>query len=57
VDLASQCSDDEIWKVLDMIEMRQYIIDLPHMLDTQVAEGDVSYYYSLTILLLITAMK
>jgi ABC-type multidrug transport system fused ATPase/permease subunit len=40
LDLGGRCNDDEIWKVLDMIEMRQAIAELPQMLNTQVAEGE-----------------
>jgi ATP-binding cassette subfamily B protein len=32
-------NDEEIWKVLDMVEMRQSIAELPLGLDAQVAEG------------------
>jgi ABC-type multidrug transport system fused ATPase/permease subunit len=37
--------DDEIWKVLDMVEMRQAIAELPLGLDTQVAEGIFFFFF------------
>jgi ABC-type multidrug transport system fused ATPase/permease subunit len=43
LDLAGRCTDDHIWEVIDMIEMRQAIMDQPHGLDTQVAEGGSNF--------------
>ncbi|KAK2954114.1 Multidrug resistance-associated protein [Blattamonas nauphoetae] len=43
LDLASKCSDDRIWEVLDMIEMREVVSHLPAGLDTPVAEGGSNF--------------
>ncbi|KAA6380594.1 MAG: putative Multidrug resistance-associated protein, partial [Streblomastix strix] len=42
-DIAWKCSDDRIWKVLDMIDMRELVSSLPLGLDTQVAEGGSNF--------------
>ncbi|KAK2963511.1 putative Canalicular multispecific organic anion transporter 2 [Blattamonas nauphoetae] len=39
MDLAGHASDDRIWEVLEMIEMRDIVAGLPLGLDSQVAEG------------------
>lgn len=38
LDLSYKCTDNRIWEVLDMIQMRQTIMDLPKGLDEPVAE-------------------
>ncbi|KAK2949702.1 Multidrug resistance-associated protein [Blattamonas nauphoetae] len=43
LDLAGKASDDRIWEVLEMIEMRDIIAGLPYGLDSQVAEGGSNF--------------
>ncbi|KAA6397284.1 MAG: putative ABC transporter C family member 5 [Streblomastix strix] len=43
LDIANKCNDDRIWEVLQMVEMRDVIINLPLGLDTQVAEGGSNF--------------
>ncbi|KAK2941716.1 Multidrug resistance-associated protein [Blattamonas nauphoetae] len=43
LDLASKRSDDRIWEVLDMVEMREVIANLPAGLDSEVAEGGSNF--------------
>ncbi|KAK2961117.1 Multidrug resistance-associated protein [Blattamonas nauphoetae] len=38
LDLGGKASDDRIWEVLEMIEMREIVAGLPLGLDSQVAE-------------------
>ncbi|KAA6379024.1 MAG: ABC transporter: Multidrug resistance-associated protein, ATP binding protein, partial [Streblomastix strix] len=43
LDIANKCSDDRVWEVLSMVEMRDVISALPLGLDTQVAEGGSNF--------------
>ncbi|KAK2958121.1 Multidrug resistance-associated protein [Blattamonas nauphoetae] len=43
MDLAGHASDDRIWEVLEMIEMRDIVAGLPFGLDSQVAEGGSNF--------------
>ncbi|KAA6377566.1 MAG: putative Multidrug resistance-associated protein [Streblomastix strix] len=43
LDLAGKCGDNDIWKVLGMVEMREIVASLPLGLDTQVAEGGSNF--------------
>ncbi|KAH7823453.1 putative Multidrug Resistance Associated Protein (MRP) [Monocercomonoides exilis] len=39
LDIGSKCSDDEIWEVLDLIEMKEVVLGMEFGLDTQMSEG------------------
>ncbi|KAK2944900.1 Multidrug resistance-associated protein [Blattamonas nauphoetae] len=43
LDLGGTVSDDRIWEVLEMIEMREIVAGLPLGLDSQVAEGGSNF--------------
>ncbi|KAK2944354.1 Multidrug resistance-associated protein [Blattamonas nauphoetae] len=43
MDIAGKVSDDRIWEVLEMIEMRDIVAGLPLGLDSQVAEGGSNF--------------
>ncbi|KAA6365931.1 MAG: ABC transporter: Multidrug resistance-associated protein, ATP binding protein, partial [Streblomastix strix] len=43
LDIAGKCGDNEIWKVLSMVEMRDVVAGLPFGLDTQIAEGGSNF--------------
>ncbi|KAK2942132.1 Multidrug resistance-associated protein [Blattamonas nauphoetae] len=43
LDLGGKASDDRIWEVLEMIEMREIVAGLPLGLDSQVAEGGSNF--------------
>ncbi|KAK2961144.1 Multidrug resistance-associated protein [Blattamonas nauphoetae] len=43
LDLGGKASDDRIWEVLEMIEMREIVAGLPLELDSQVAEGGSNF--------------
>ncbi|KAK2946055.1 Multidrug resistance-associated protein [Blattamonas nauphoetae] len=43
LDLAGKCSDDRIWEVLDMVQMREVVSEMEYGLDTPVAEGGSNF--------------
>ncbi|KAK2950278.1 Multidrug resistance-associated protein [Blattamonas nauphoetae] len=43
IELGTKCSEEKIWDVLDMVEMREVIAGLPAGLDTPVAEGGSNF--------------
>jgi ABC-type multidrug transport system fused ATPase/permease subunit len=43
LDIGSRCTDDEIWEVLSLIELRDVVAALELGLDTQVAEGGSNF--------------
>ncbi|KAH7821298.1 putative Multidrug Resistance Associated Protein (MRP) [Monocercomonoides exilis] len=43
LDIGSKCSDDEIWEVLELIEMKDIVAGLEYGLDTQMAEGGSNF--------------
>ncbi|KAK2954768.1 Multidrug resistance-associated protein [Blattamonas nauphoetae] len=43
IELGTKCSEEKIWDVLDMVEMREVIAALPAGLDTPVAEGGSNF--------------
>ncbi|KAK2954099.1 Multidrug resistance-associated protein [Blattamonas nauphoetae] len=53
MDIAGKVSDDRIWEVLEMIEMRDIVAGLPLGLDSQVAEGGSNFSAGQRQLLLI----
>ncbi|KAK2950395.1 Multidrug resistance-associated protein [Blattamonas nauphoetae] len=43
LDIAGKASDDRIWEVLDLIEMRDVIANMPAGLDSEVVEGGSNF--------------
>ncbi|KAH7820854.1 putative Multidrug Resistance Associated Protein (MRP) [Monocercomonoides exilis] len=43
LDIGGRCSDDEIWEVLELIEMKEIVAGLEYGLDTQMAEGGSNF--------------
>ncbi|KAK2960288.1 Multidrug resistance-associated protein [Blattamonas nauphoetae] len=43
LDIAGRCTDDRIWEVLDLVEMRSVVAEMPTGLDSEVAEGGSNF--------------
>ncbi|KAK2953702.1 putative Multidrug resistance-associated protein 1 [Blattamonas nauphoetae] len=43
LDIAGQCTDDRIWEVLEMVEMRSVVASMAAGLDSEVAEGGSNF--------------
>ncbi|KAK2947355.1 Multidrug resistance-associated protein [Blattamonas nauphoetae] len=43
LDIAGQCTDDRIWEVLEMVEMRSVVAEMAAGLDSEVAEGGSNF--------------